>query len=114
MLRALADDTRRQILVLVWRDERTAGEIAAEFAMTRPAVSQHLAILRDSNLVYIDASPETVFGFLVDPALMAPLEAVKLPTSAITTPELEPEVSSTVVPLRAFRPQPQFRLVCCL
>jgi DNA-binding transcriptional ArsR family regulator len=53
MLRALADDTRRQILVLVWRDERTAGEIAAEFAMTRPAVSQHLAILRDSNLVSV-------------------------------------------------------------
>jgi DNA-binding transcriptional ArsR family regulator len=53
MLRALADDTRRQILALVWRDERTAGEIAAEFAMTRPAVSQHLSILRDSNLVSV-------------------------------------------------------------
>jgi len=53
MLRALADDTRRQILVLVWRNERTAGEIAAEFAVTRPAVSQHLAILRDSNLVSV-------------------------------------------------------------
>src|SRR5580704_17896373 len=53
MLRALADGTRRQILALVWRDERTAGEIAAEFAMTRPAVSQHLAELRDSNLVSV-------------------------------------------------------------
>jgi DNA-binding transcriptional ArsR family regulator len=53
MLRALADDTRRQILVLVWRNERTAGEIAAEFTVTRPAVSQHLAILRDSNLVSV-------------------------------------------------------------
>ena len=53
MLRALADDTRRQILVLVWRNERTAGEIAAEFAVTRPAVSQHLTILRDSNLVSV-------------------------------------------------------------
>ena len=53
MLRALADDTRRQILALVWRNERTAGEIAAEFAVTRPAVSQHLTILRDSNLVSV-------------------------------------------------------------
>ena len=53
MLRALADRTRRQILVLVWRDERTAGEIAAEFAMTRPAVSQHLAVLRESKLVSV-------------------------------------------------------------
>jgi DNA-binding transcriptional ArsR family regulator len=40
MLRALADGTRRQILALVWREERTAGEIAANFKMTRPAVSE--------------------------------------------------------------------------
>jgi DNA-binding transcriptional ArsR family regulator len=53
MLRALADGTRRQILALVWREERTAGDIAAEFAMTRPAVSQHLTILRESELVFV-------------------------------------------------------------
>jgi DNA-binding transcriptional ArsR family regulator len=53
MLRALADATRRQILALVWREERTAGEIAAKFAMTRPAVSQHLGVLRDSELVSV-------------------------------------------------------------
>lgn len=53
MLRAIADETRRQILALVWRSERTAGEIAAEFTMTRPAVSQHLAVLRESRLVTV-------------------------------------------------------------
>ena len=53
MLRAIADGTRRQILALVWRGERTAGEIAAEFTISRPAVSQHLAILRDSCLVIV-------------------------------------------------------------
>jgi DNA-binding transcriptional ArsR family regulator len=53
LLRALADGTRRQILALVWRDERTAGEIAAAFAITRPAVSQHLAVLRESKLVSV-------------------------------------------------------------
>lgn len=53
MLRALADGTRRQILALVWRQERTAGEIAARFAMTRSAVSQHLTVLRDSNLISV-------------------------------------------------------------
>jgi DNA-binding transcriptional ArsR family regulator len=51
MLRALADGTRRRILALVWREERTAGEIAAKFTMTRPAVSQHLTILRESELL---------------------------------------------------------------
>jgi len=52
-LRALADGTRRQILALVWRNERTAGEIASEFAMTRPAISQHLTVLRESELVLV-------------------------------------------------------------
>lgn len=52
-LRAIADGTRRQILALVWRGERTAGEIAGEFTMTRPAVSQHLAILRESKLITV-------------------------------------------------------------
>ena len=53
MLRAIADGTRRKILALVWHTERTAGEIAAEFSITRPAVSQHLAILRESRLVTV-------------------------------------------------------------
>jgi len=52
MLRALSDRTRRQILAMVWREERTAGEISAGFAMTRPAVSQHLTVLRRSGLVF--------------------------------------------------------------
>jgi DNA-binding transcriptional ArsR family regulator len=52
-LRALADGTRRQILALVWHQERTAGEIAAEFTVTRPAVSQHLTVLRESELVLV-------------------------------------------------------------
>ena len=51
VLRALADRTRRQILALVWQEERTAGEIAAEFSVTRPAISHHLAVLAESGLV---------------------------------------------------------------
>jgi DNA-binding transcriptional ArsR family regulator len=50
-LRALSDGTRRRILTLVWDKERTAGEIANGFAISRPAVSQHLGVLRASNLV---------------------------------------------------------------
>lgn len=51
MLRALADRTRRQILGLVWRNERTAGEIASNFTMSRPAISQHLSVLLASELL---------------------------------------------------------------
>ena len=51
MLRALADGTRRHILALVWREERTASEIASRFSMSRPAVSQHLKVLLTSELI---------------------------------------------------------------
>src|SRR5689334_11420579 len=53
VLRALADGTRRRILALVWREERTAGEIASAFTVTRTAISQHLAVLRESELVTV-------------------------------------------------------------
>ncbi|MEQ8966164.1 MAG: metalloregulator ArsR/SmtB family transcription factor [Azospirillaceae bacterium] len=52
-LRALADGTRRRILSMVWAQERTAGEIAADFEMSRPAVSQHLRVLLDADLVAV-------------------------------------------------------------
>ena len=38
---------------MVWREERTAGEIAAGFAMSRPSVSQHLSVLLESKLVAV-------------------------------------------------------------
>jgi DNA-binding transcriptional ArsR family regulator len=52
-LRALADATRRDILTLVWDHERPAGEIAAHFSLNRPAISQHLTVLLESNLVSV-------------------------------------------------------------
>jgi DNA-binding transcriptional ArsR family regulator len=45
-LKAIAEPRRRQILRLVARRELTAGEIAARFEITRPAVSQHLDVLK--------------------------------------------------------------------
>ncbi len=53
MLKALADGTRRRILALVWRNERTAGAIAAEFAVSRPAISQHLSVLLTTELLTV-------------------------------------------------------------
>jgi len=52
-LRALADRTRRQILALVWRKELSAGQIAGKFEVTRPAISQHLGVLRASKLITV-------------------------------------------------------------
>ena len=50
-LRALADATRRSILQMVWEAECTANEIASHYDISRPAISQHLRVLRDAGLV---------------------------------------------------------------
>jgi DNA-binding transcriptional ArsR family regulator len=55
VLQALAAPTRRQILALVRDQELSAGEIAQRFDVTRPAISQHLAVLRDASLVDVRA-----------------------------------------------------------
>ncbi len=50
-LKAIAEPRRQQILRLVWRQERAAGEIAAHFEISRPAISKHLRVLREAGLV---------------------------------------------------------------
>ena len=49
--RAIAEPRRRAILRLVRDDELAAGEIAAHFDVTRPAVSQHLTVLKEAGLL---------------------------------------------------------------
>jgi DNA-binding transcriptional ArsR family regulator len=50
-LKAMAAPRRRQILMLVRGGELSAGEIASHFDVTRPAVSQHLNVLKEAGLV---------------------------------------------------------------
>jgi DNA-binding transcriptional ArsR family regulator len=50
-LKAIAAPRRRQILTLVRDDELTAGAIASHFDVTRPAISQHLNVLKEAGLV---------------------------------------------------------------
>jgi DNA-binding transcriptional ArsR family regulator len=50
-LKAIAAPHRRTILRLVADTELSAGEIAANFDLTRPAVSQHLGVLKEAGLV---------------------------------------------------------------
>src|SRR5947207_10078573 len=50
-LKAIAGPRRRQILTLVKDGELSAGEIASHFEVTRPAVSQHLNVLKEAGLV---------------------------------------------------------------
>lgn len=51
VFKALADPTRREILALLRDHRRPAGEIAARFSVSRPAISKHLRLLRRARLV---------------------------------------------------------------
>jgi DNA-binding transcriptional ArsR family regulator len=51
VFRAIADPTRRRILSLLRARQRTVGEIAQNFSMSRPAISKHLRLLRSAGLV---------------------------------------------------------------
>lgn len=50
-LQAIAEPRRREIMRLVARQELSAGQIADRFEISRPAVSQHLRVLREVGLL---------------------------------------------------------------
>lgn len=50
-LKALADPTRREILNMLKSGRRSAGEIADHFDITAAAVSRHLSVLKDADLI---------------------------------------------------------------
>lgn len=51
-LKALADPTRREILNLLKGGEKSAGEICEHFDISAAAISRHLSVLKDADLVY--------------------------------------------------------------
>ena len=50
-LDALSDPTRREILKLLKRGEKSAGEISERFDISAPAISRHLSLLRDAEML---------------------------------------------------------------
>jgi DNA-binding transcriptional ArsR family regulator len=56
VFRALADPTRRRILQVIGAEEMRAGDVAAAFPISRPAVSRHLRILAEAGLLSVRAS----------------------------------------------------------
>ncbi len=59
-LAALADPTRRHVVELLREHPRRAGELAAACALSGPAMSRHLRVLRASGLVKVDVAEEQV------------------------------------------------------
>ena len=50
-LKALADPTRREILNLLKQGKRSAGEITGHFDITAAAISRHLSVLKEADLI---------------------------------------------------------------
>jgi DNA-binding transcriptional ArsR family regulator len=65
-LLALADPTRRQVFEQLRAGPRAVGEIAADMPVSRPAVSQHLKVLKEAGLV-VDQAEGTRRVYYIDP-----------------------------------------------
>ena len=66
-LAALGDPTRRAIFERLARGPQAVGEIASDLPVSRPAVSQHLKVLKDAGLV-VDRADGTRRLYQLDPA----------------------------------------------
>jgi DNA-binding transcriptional ArsR family regulator len=71
---ALSSPVRREILRMVWADEKPAGEIARAFDMSWPATSQNLKVLRDAGLIK-ERRSGTSRLYRADRSALRPLES---------------------------------------
>jgi len=69
---ALADPTRRSVFERVAEQPRTVGALAANLPVSRPAVSQHLKVLKDAGLV-VDEARGTARIYRIDPEGLGPI-----------------------------------------
>lgn len=72
---ALASTPRRKILAYLAHAELSAGDIAARFDISKPAVSQHLSVLENAGLVTSEKRGQFVFYRLVPDSLVNTLNA---------------------------------------
>ena len=72
IFQALADPSRRAIFESVTRGEAAVKDLTARFAISQPAVSQHLATLKEAGLVHARRAGRRVY-YRVEPSGMQPL-----------------------------------------
>jgi DNA-binding transcriptional ArsR family regulator len=71
---ALGDPTRRRIVELLAAGEQTAGDVAREFAISRPAVSRHLRVLREAGIATARSDAQRRV-YRLEPKSLAEMEA---------------------------------------
>jgi DNA-binding transcriptional ArsR family regulator len=61
VFKALADPTRREVLRLLGSGEKSAGELAERFDMTKPTMSHHFSVLKDADLIASRRDGTTIY-----------------------------------------------------
>lgn len=62
--KALSDPTRRKIILLLRSRNRTAGEIAQHFQISKPSISHHLNILKQADLIQDERQGQNIMYYL--------------------------------------------------
>jgi ArsR family transcriptional regulator, arsenate/arsenite/antimonite-responsive transcriptional repressor len=61
LFKALNDETRRQIVELLKKGDLTAGEIADQFAISKPSISHHLDLLKQADIVSAEKKGQFIY-----------------------------------------------------
>jgi ArsR family transcriptional regulator, arsenate/arsenite/antimonite-responsive transcriptional repressor len=64
VFKALSDKNRRKIINLLKKKDMTAGEIADEFNISKPSISEHLKILKNANLISSERNGQFITYYL--------------------------------------------------
>ena len=75
VFKAISDPTRRKILELLTEKDMTAGKIASHFKITKPSISHHLNLLKNSELILGEKQGQNIVYSLNTTALQ---ELIKL------------------------------------
>jgi DNA-binding transcriptional ArsR family regulator len=95
VFRALSDPTRRTVLQLLRRRPMTAGEISGHFAVSKPTMSAHFAVLREADLIHGEKVGKTIVYRLklsvLEDAMLSFAEAMGLGIATEPGPAVPPE-----------------------
>jgi DNA-binding transcriptional ArsR family regulator len=64
VFKALADPTRRRVLQLLRAGPMSAGDLAEQFAVSKPTMSAHFAVLREADLVHVEKAGKSLIYHL--------------------------------------------------
>jgi DNA-binding transcriptional ArsR family regulator len=97
VFKALADPTRRQVLALLRERPMSAGELADHFQVSKPTMSAHFTVLRESGLIDASKNGKSIIYRLkmsvLEETLMGLAQTVGLDLTGAAGPEKKEETS---------------------